>query len=104
MAPISSRTLCFPTPSCLYVVLREMAGITAPVLGSGSDPTWMARVPKPSSVSLSRFFGPSSWLGRLTGDPSAIGDMVILCGDVGDVELLDCISSWLQSFYMVGLG
>jgi hypothetical protein len=97
---MSTRTLCFPTPSCLYVVLSEMAGMTAPVLGSGSDPTWMARVPKPSSASLSRFFGPSSWVGRLTGDPRAIGDMMILCGDLGGVELLEGISSWLNPFYI----
>lgn len=42
------RTLWLPIPSCLYVVLSEIEGITAPVSLSGSDPTWTARVPKPS--------------------------------------------------------
>lgn len=33
---------------CWYVVLSEMGGMTAPVAGSGSDPTWTARVLNPS--------------------------------------------------------
>jgi hypothetical protein len=32
---------------CLYVVLSEIGGITAPVSSFGSDPTWIARVPNP---------------------------------------------------------
>ena len=59
--------------------------MTAPVLGSGSDPTWMARVPKPSSASWSSFLGASRWVGRLRGDPSAIGAMVF-CADQGGME------------------
>ena len=47
------RTLWFPTPCCLYVVLSEIAGMTAPVSGLGSEPTWMARVPNPSSDACS---------------------------------------------------
>ena len=31
----------------MKVVLSDIGGITAPVTGSGSDPTWMRRVPKP---------------------------------------------------------
>ena len=38
--------------SCLYVVLREIGGITAPVSRFGSEPTWMTRVPKPSTLFL----------------------------------------------------
>lgn len=34
--------------SCLNVVESEMGGMTAPVSELGSDPAWIARVPKPS--------------------------------------------------------
>src|ERR1700679_1214183 len=48
-------TLCTPIALCLYVVLRDMGGITAPVSSFASEPTCTARVPKPSIC----FFNPS---------------------------------------------
>ena len=46
---MNERTLWTPMASCLYVVLNEMGGITAPVSGLGSEPTWMTLVPNPST-------------------------------------------------------
>ena len=40
-------TLWTPIASCLYVVLSEIAGMTAPVSGLASEPTWIALVAKP---------------------------------------------------------
>ena len=34
-------------PSCLYVLTWWIGGTTAPVVGSGSCPAWMAREEKP---------------------------------------------------------
>jgi hypothetical protein len=58
------QTLCTPTASCLYVVLSDMGGITAPVTGSGSEPMCMARVEKPKSGSdegFEWFLSPFAW-------------------------------------------
>ena len=50
--------------------------MTAPVLGSGSDPICTARVPKPSSVSWSTFLKPFKkpfkGVYPLTGDPKGM--------------------------------
>ena len=39
-----SKPLCRPTPSWANVVDSEIGVTTAPVVGSGSWPAWMARV------------------------------------------------------------
>lgn len=49
-------TLNSPTAFCLNVVLRLMAGMTAPVSSEGSEPTWIARVEKPCPAT-----SPCSW-------------------------------------------
>jgi len=44
-------TVLTPAALCLKVVDKLIEGITAPVTGSGSCPTWTARVEKPKSSS-----------------------------------------------------
>src|SRR5438270_6672391 len=42
-----SYPLFLPISSCTYVEVAKIGTVTAPVEGSGSCPTWMARVAKP---------------------------------------------------------
>ena len=54
-----SNPLWLPTPSWANVVDSEIGPTTAPVVGSGSWPAWMARVENPVAMSVS--FASSEW-------------------------------------------
>jgi len=41
-----SKPLCSPGPDCAYVEVRYTGVMTAPVVGSGRCPAWMASVSK----------------------------------------------------------
>src|SRR2546423_2589911 len=63
-----SNPLCSPGPDCAYVEVRYTGVITAPVVGSGCWPAWMALV---SKRSVSRVL-----IGRLHNTLAEKGDKV----------------------------